>query len=178
MPDSTARHQPIVRVLGVALVVTFLVALSALTADVGAQKRPAAPDFRSIDAHGAPFRLSALRGKVVLVNFWATWCAGCKVEIPWYMEFQKKYQAQDLRSVGVAMDEEGWAAVRPYLSEHPINYPIVVGKLGLLQNTFGLSPVLPITLLIDRQGRIAESHIGMVDKDNWESRIRELLKEK
>ena len=114
----------------------------------------------------------------MLVDFWATWCAGCKVEIPWFIEFQKKYGSQGLTSVGVAMDEEGWDKVRPWLEEHPIAYPVVIGNLELLTKKFGFAPSLPITLLIDREGRIAASHAGVVDKDQWESRIVALLKEK
>jgi peroxiredoxin len=175
---STVFAERAVRVFATTLVAIVVCALPALIVDARAQVRPTAPDFGLIDAHGAPFRLSAHRGKVVLVDFWATWCAGCKVEIPWFIEFQKKYQTKGLTSVGVAMDEEGWAKVRPYLADHPISYPVVVGNLDLLQKTFGLPPNLPITLLIDRRGRIAESHVGMVDKDKWENRILELLKEK
>jgi cytochrome c biogenesis protein CcmG/thiol:disulfide interchange protein DsbE len=99
------------------------------------------------------------------------------VEIPWYVEFQKKYGAKGLASIGVAMDEEGWEKVKPYLAEHPIGYPVVVGNLDLLQKEFGLAPNLPITLLIDRNGKIAESHVGMVTKGAFEEDIRQLLQE-
>ena len=74
--------------------------------------------------------------------------------------------------------KEGWDKVKPYLAEHPISYPIVVGSLDLLQKTFGLAPSLPITLLIDRNGKIAEAHAGMVEKDAFEKDIRQLLQEK
>jgi peroxiredoxin len=141
------------------------------------ETRSAAPDFTLNDANGMPFRLSSERGKVVLLDFWATWCTGCKVEIPWFIEFRQKYRAKGLAAVGVAMDEEGWEKVTPYLAEHAISYPIVVGNLNLLQQTFGLDPNLPITLLIDRHGRIADSHQGIVDKDAWENEIVALLKE-
>jgi len=137
-----------------------------------------APDFVLSDADGARVALSGLKGHVVLLDFWATWCTGCKVEIPWYMEFQGKYAKDGLASVGVAMDDEGWAKVRPYLAEHPISYPVVIGNLELLQHTFNLDPSLPVTLLIDRDGKVAESHVGMVDKASFERDIRRLLQEK
>jgi cytochrome c biogenesis protein CcmG/thiol:disulfide interchange protein DsbE len=140
-----------------------------------AQTRRQAPDFALPDASGKTFRLAAHRGKVVLVDFWATWCGGCKIEIPWFVEFQAKYRRQGLVSVGVAMDDEGWSTVRPYLAQHPIAYPVVIGDLNLLQGAFGLTPALPITLLIDRQGRIAESHVGVVDRIEWEKKIVALL---
>jgi peroxiredoxin len=163
---------------GVAFAV-FLVApvpVNAVVKSLGA--RTDAPDFALTDVNGRIVRLSDLKGKVVVLDFWATWCAGCKVEIPWYMEFQKTYQAKGLASIGVAMDEEGWDKVKPYLAEHPISYPVVVGTIDLLQGTFGLAPSLPITLLIDRNGKVAESHVGMVKKGAFERDIQKLLHEK
>jgi thiol-disulfide isomerase/thioredoxin len=133
------------------------------------------PDFALTDASGAPVRLSAYKGHVVLLDFWATWCTGCKLEIPWYMAFQKKYERQGLTSIGVAMDDEGWQAVRPYLAMHPFNYPIVLGSPGLVKPYQITS--LPVTLLIDRNGRVADTHVGVVAKDAWEQEIRRLVKE-
>jgi thiol-disulfide isomerase/thioredoxin len=137
--------------------------------------RKAAPNFTLTDANSAPIRLSDYRGKVVLLDFWATWCTGCKVEIPWYIEFEKKYQGRGLVSIGVAMDDEGWKIVKPYLEQHPINYPVVIGGADVAK-LYGLTS-LPVTLLIDRGGRIADSHVGMVVKDAWEKAIQTLLQE-
>jgi peroxiredoxin len=141
-----------------------------------AQERAPAPDFTLSDSYGKPIRLSAYKGKVVLLDFWATWCTGCKVEIPWYMEFQKKYNRRGLRSIGVAMDDEGWKIVTPYLQKKPINYPIVVGDAGFAK-TYNVES-LPVTLLIDRHGRIADAHVGMVEKSAWERQIQALLRER
>jgi cytochrome c biogenesis protein CcmG/thiol:disulfide interchange protein DsbE len=113
---------------------------------------------------------------VVLLDFWATWCAGCKEEMPWFVQFQKTYGQGGLQSVGVAMDVDGWARVRPYLQQHPVNYPVVVGDVGLATR-FGSMPGLPVTLLIDRKGRVAEFRTGKVDKDAFETDIRRLLAE-
>jgi thiol-disulfide isomerase/thioredoxin len=110
-----------------------------------------------------------------LLDFWATWCTGCKVEIPWYIEFQKKYVNKGLTSIGVAMDDDGWAAVWPYLVQHPIDYSIVIGNEDFAKR-FGVAN-LPVTLLIDRSGKIADSHLGIVDKARWEREIRQLLEE-
>ncbi len=140
--------------------------------------RKPAPDFALTDASGSRVALSGFKGRVVLLDFWATWCTGCKVEIPWYIEFQGKYRGLGLTSVGVAMDEEGWDKVTPYLAEHPISYPVVIGNLDLMQNSFGLAPSLPVTLLIDRDGKVAESHVGTVDRQAFERDIRQLLREK
>jgi cytochrome c biogenesis protein CcmG/thiol:disulfide interchange protein DsbE len=164
---------------GVLLIVLAL-AVSAsrqpASADVSAvPARTPAPALSLRDASGAPIALADFKGKVVLLDFWATWCAGCKVEIPSYMEFQTKYSRRGLVSVGVAMDEEGRQKVKPYLARHPINYPIVVGDAELARR-FNIT-ALPVTLLIDRAGRIADAHAGMVVKDAWEQEIRTLLRE-
>ena len=97
------------------------------------------------------------------------------MEIPWYMDFQKKYKAVGLSVVGVSMDEDGWKSVRPFLEKMPINYPIVVGNQDLAQR-FGVD-ALPVTLLIDRDGKIADQHVGMVNKDVFEREIQILVKE-
>ena len=158
---------------------TAAVALVAMCPLVASQTPPQlgqpAPDFTLTDSAGSPVKLSAYKGKVVLLDFWATWCGGCKVEIPWYMEFQNKYKDKGLSVVGVSMDEDGWKSVKPFLAENKINYPIVIGNSDL-GGQFGVSG-LPLTLLIDRNGKIADSHAGMVDKDAFEREIQSLLKD-
>jgi cytochrome c biogenesis protein CcmG/thiol:disulfide interchange protein DsbE len=145
------------------------------TAIAAVDSRRAAPDFVLTNSKGTLVKLSEYKGKVVLLDFWATWCGGCKVEIPWYMEFEQKYKARGLAAIGVAMDEDGWKSVTPYLKQHPINYSIVVGNadFGKLYSVDGL----PVTLLIDRNGKIAATHTGMVEKDKFESEIRLLLRD-
>ncbi|HEV2402505.1 MAG TPA: TlpA disulfide reductase family protein [Candidatus Sulfotelmatobacter sp.] len=136
-----------------------------------------APDFTLPDSTGSPIKLSAFKGKVVLLDFWATWCTGCKVEIPWYVEFENKYGKDGLTAIGVSMDEDGWKSVKPFLEEHKLNYPVVIANQDLA-NQYGGLPSLPVTLLIDRNGKIAESHAGMVDKIAFENKIKALLHEK
>jgi cytochrome c biogenesis protein CcmG/thiol:disulfide interchange protein DsbE len=150
---------------------------------IAAGMRKPAPGFALTDAQGQLVSLSAYKGKVVLLDFWATWCGGCKIEIPWYMEFDKQYKKQGLAVIGVAMDDEGWKAVRPFLAlkrdpetggNTSMQYPVVLGSEGLGRQ-YNLTS-MPMTLLIDREGRIAVSHTGMVDKANFESHIQELLR--
>lgn len=141
----------------------------------GANSRKTAPDFALSDSKGASIRLSDYKGRVVLLDFWATWCGGCKVEIPWYMEFQSKYENSGLSVVGVSMDEDGWKSVKPFLEKNPMNYSVVVGNPDLAK-LYGVDS-MPMTLLIDRDGKIAASHVGMVDKDAFEIEIQKLLNE-
>jgi len=140
-----------------------------------ASSRKAAPDFTLSDSRGTSVKLSAYKGRVVLLDFWATWCGGCKVEIPWYMEFQSKYKDSGLSVIGVSMDEDGWKSVKPFLEAKQVNYPVVIGDWDLA-GRFGITS-LPVTLLIDRDGKIADLHVGMVDRDAFESEIQILLKD-
>lgn len=137
--------------------------------------RRSAPDFALQDSNGEMIKLSDYKGKIVLLDFWATWCHGCQIEIPWYMEFQKKYKERGLVVIGVSMDDDGWKSVKPFLKDHNLNYPIVIGSENL-GHQYGVDS-MPVTLLIDRDGQIAESHAGMVDKDSFEGDIRTLLGE-
>ncbi len=137
--------------------------------------RKAAPGLTLNDSKGTAIKLSDYKGNVVLLDFWATWCHGCKVEIPWYVEFQNKYKESGLSVIGVAMDDDGWKSVTPFLEEEKINYPIVIGTSELAK-PFGVD-ALPVTLLIDRDGKIADSHTGLVDKTEFEKEIQILLKE-
>ena len=146
-------------------------------------ERKPAPNFILTDAKGDTINLSTYKGKVVLLDFWATWCGGCKTEIPWYMEFDAKYKDRGLAVIGVSMDEDGWKTVKPFLAldkdpetgrHTAMKYPVVIGS-DTLAKQYKLTS-MPMTLLIDREGRIAASHTGMVVKDDWESKIRSLLK--
>lgn len=161
---------------GVALMVLYFVARVAAPAATTMDLRKAAPNFALTDSKGGAIKLSEYRGKVILLDFWATWCGGCKVEIPWYMEFQDKYRDRGLAVVGVSMDEDGWKVVKPFLEKNKINYPVVIGN-DHLAKLYGLES-MPMTLLIDRGGKIATSHVGMVKKDAFEKEIQILLKER
>lgn len=141
-----------------------------------AQDRKTPPDFSLQDAAGNPVRLSDFKGKVVLLNFWATWCGGCKVEIPWFIDFESKYKDAGLAVVGISMDDDGWKSVKPYMETKKVNYTVVIGNDDL-GKSYGLSS-MPMTLLIDRNGKIATTHVGLVSKQIYQKEIETLLHDK
>jgi peroxiredoxin len=136
-------------------------------------RKPAA-NFTLADASGAKVALADYKGKVVLLNFWATWCGPCKVEIPWFVEFNKKYKDRGMAVVGVSLDDDGWKSVKPYLAEKKIDYMVVVGN-DAVSKSYGDVDSLPTTFLIDQDGRIAFTHTGLVSKDTYEKEIQSLL---
>ena len=122
---------------------------------------------------GQTFDLSAYRGKVVLLDFWATWCDPCREEIPHFVELQDKYRDQGLQIVGISMDD-GPEPVRDFYQRFHMNYPVAMGnaKIGEL---YGGVLGLPIAFLIDRDGRIEAKHIGATDRSVFEREIQALL---
>ena len=164
--------------LGLVIGGTLLLGAAAVPPNLraAASERKAAPNFSLDDSQGTAIKLSDFRGKVVVLDFWATWCHGCKTEIPWFMEFHKRYAGDGLAVIGVSMDDDGWKSVKPFVTEWKIPYPIVVGnqEMGKLYSV----DAMPVTLLIDREGRIAETHAGVVQKDAFEKEIKSLLQEK
>ena len=133
-----------------------------------------AADFNLKDGSGKEFKMADYKGKVVLLNFWATWCGPCKVEIPWFVEFNKAYPDKGFAVVGISMDDDGWKSVKPYVAAKKIDYRIAVGndEFGKL---YGGVDSLPTTFLIDRNGKVAYTHMGLVGKDVYEKEIATLL---
>jgi peroxiredoxin len=136
--------------------------------------RKNAPEFTLKDANGANVNLSDYRGKVVLLNFWATWCGPCKIEIPWFIDLEQRYKDQGFAVVGVSMDEDGWEVVKPYIENRKVNYRVLLGN-DIVGNLYGGIESLPTTYMIDRDGRIASIHIGLVSKKDYENEIIQLL---
>src|SRR5260370_10667637 len=133
-----------------------------------------APSFVLKDAGGKPISLTAYKGKVVLLNFWATWCAPCRIEMPWFEEFSKKYQSKGLVVIGISLDDGGWKTVQPALAKLNITYPVVLGD-SKVSNSYGMGDLLPVTFLIDRTGKIQEAKESFGKKDEFESTIEKLL---
>jgi thiol-disulfide isomerase/thioredoxin len=138
--------------------------------------RQVAPNFQSTDSNDNRIRLSDFKGKVILLNFWATWCGPCKAEIPWFEEFESKYRNRGLAVLGVAMDDGGWSAVRPSMTQTKMNYRVILGD-DATASKYGGVESLPETLLIDRQGRIAARLLGLTARATYEQAIEELLRQ-
>lgn len=138
------------------------------------KERKAAPEFALKDADGRTAKLSDYKGKVVLLNFWATWCGPCKTEIPWFIDFEQQYKDQGFAVLGVSMDDDGWQVVKPYIDARKINYRVLLGD-DAVSTLYGGVESLPTTFLIDRGGRVARVHIGLVPKSEYENDIHQLL---
>src|SRR5438067_2023351 len=137
-------------------------------------QRKHAPDFALKDANGQVVHLADYKGKVVLLDFWATWCGPCVIEIPWFTEFERKYKDRGFEVVGVSMDDDGWKAITPFVAKKKMNYRVLLGddKTG---DQFGGLEALPTTFVIDRGGRIASVHVGLASKKDFEDAIEKLL---
>jgi cytochrome c biogenesis protein CcmG/thiol:disulfide interchange protein DsbE len=136
--------------------------------------RRSAPDFTLKDAAGKPVHLSDYRGKVVILDFWATWCDPCAMEIPWFMDLERKQKDHGFAVLGVSMDDEGWDAVKPFVAKLGMNYRVLMGndETALL---YGGVDALPTTFLIDREGRIAAVHVGLADRRDIDDGVERLL---
>ncbi len=135
----------------------------------------AAPDFTLASVGGGSKSLSDYKGKVVMLNFWATWCGPCKREIPDFIEMQKAYRAKGFEIVGVSLDDPtATAEVARFVKQQGINYDIVYGN-GEVAQAYGGVQSIPTTFLIDREGNVVSSRVGLTPKAQWESAIEALL---
>ena len=139
--------------------------------------RNEAAEFALEDANGQTLKLSDLRGKVVLLNFWATWCGPCKIEIPWFVEMEREFKDQGFAVVGVSMDEDGWKVVKPFMQDMKVNYRMVLGTEEMAQ-LYGGVQALPTSFILDRNGKVASVHMGIVSRKVFEEEIRALLEAK
>lgn len=147
------------------------------TETLTSQDGNAAPDFTLPDINGVNVKLSDLKGKVIALNFWATWCGPCRREIPDFIELQNMYAKDGLQFVGIALDEGGVGVVKPYADKMKMNYPVLIGGEDVTAK-YGGMPAIPVTILIDRKGNMRGKFVGMRTKAVMESLILPLLKEK
>ena len=141
-----------------------------------ADAKPASLNYSLKDMTNRNVRLDSYKGKVILLDFWATWCGPCKVEIPWFIEFHNKYAKDGLQVIGVSVDDT-LAKLKPYVGDMKMTYPVLQG-LGndSLLDAYGATLALPTTVLISRDGKICQRHIGMASKDSFENGIKSLLR--
>lgn len=144
---------------------------------------PPAPDVTVKDLDGNDVSLAQYKGKVVLVNFWATWCDPCRIEIPWLIQFQNKYGSRGFTILGMAMDEEGKKVVQPYVEKErfdvngtptPMNYPIVIGN-DSVADKFGGIIGYPTSILISRDGHVVKRITGLISEGELSKTIEGLL---
>jgi cytochrome c biogenesis protein CcmG/thiol:disulfide interchange protein DsbE len=148
----------------------------AQTGPVSAASHSPAPDFSLTDLNGQPLNLSSYRGKVVLLDFWATWCTPCRAEIPHFVEYQNAYRDQGLQVIGISMDDD-LKPVGPFYKEYKMNYPVALGNDNLAQAYGGILG-LPVTFLIDRDGHIQAKYVGAVEISSIEQGIKSQLQAK
>ena len=136
---------------------------------------PLAPDFGLKDINGQTVRLSDYKGKVVLLNFWATWCAPCRAEMPDLIKLQKEYQSNGLEVVGMTYPDYTRAGVRAIARRLRLNYPILLGTRDLADK-YGVGEVMPTTVVIDREGKIRARILGILEPDEFEQSVKPLLR--
>jgi len=132
-------------------------------------------NFTLKDINNQDVRLASLKGKVILLDFWATWCGPCKIEIPWFIEFQKKYASSGLQVIGISVDDT-LDKLKPFVSEMKMNYTVLQGlDHDDVQDAFGPIFGVPVTLVISRDGKICTRHVGLSSKPDFENAIKALL---
>ena len=134
----------------------------------------AAPDFDLVSLDGKRVKLSDYRGKAVLLNFWATWCSPCKVEMPWFVDLQKKYGNDGLVVLGVAMDDSDSAKIAQFASEMGVNYPVLLGT-DKVSEEYGNVDFLPTSFYIDREGKFVGKGVGLLARGEIEGNIQKAL---
>lgn len=141
--------------------------------DAGA--KPANFEFTLKDHTGGDLDFGVLQGKVVLLNFWATWCGPCKIEVPWFVEFAEQYEDDGLVVIGVSVDDTA-DKIQAFVDGYDVNYPMLVG-LGREDFLEAYGPIwgVPMTFFIDREGTVCRTHAGIATRDEFEKDISDLL---
>ena len=139
-----------------------------------AEPKPAAPNWQLRDINGKLVSLADFKGKIVILDFWATWCPPCRQEIPGFVALQRKYQDKGLVIIGVSLDQQGPSVVKPFMRELGMNYPVVMGNPKIVGD-YGFITAIPTTFVIDRRGNVVTAYEGFTDQATFESVIGPLL---
>jgi thiol-disulfide isomerase/thioredoxin len=171
---NKARIRVAAALAGVTALIVFAAGRKSDGASASPGGRQAVPELRLPGLDGKIWKLSEHRGRVVLVNFWATWCPPCRYETPGLVAFYRKYEPRGLSAVGISMDEEGPEVVRQFVKKYQIPYPVLLpGESGVGSQVQGL----PTTLLIDKRGRLAKTYEGLLDEAELRHDVERLLAE-
>ncbi len=135
-----------------------------------------APNFSLTSTEGKTIKLSDFRGKVVVLDFWATWCPPCKAEIPDFIKLYSKYKGDGFQMLGVSLDQAGMSAVKPFMKEYGINYPIMLGNNQVVADYGGINAI-PTTFVIDKHGKVRASFVGYRPASVFENLIHKLTSE-
>jgi thiol-disulfide isomerase/thioredoxin len=154
-------------------ILLLAVMIAGLAPTIQAGVKPA-PNFVLKTSDGQTVELKKLVGKVVVINFWATWCGPCRMEIPGMLEVYKKYKGEGLEIIGVSLDQKGWSVVTPYVEKTKIDYPIVLGTEQVVSD-YGNLQAIPSTFVVDKKGNIVAEHTGSLSKDAFEQMIKPFL---
>jgi peroxiredoxin len=158
-------------IFSIAVILIVLVGWKLLFAgDTG----PAA-EWELKDINGKVIKLSDFKGKVVILDFWATWCPPCRAEIPSFVELQDAYKNKGVQIIGISLDQDGAAVLKPFIEKNKINYPIVIGTPKVTADYGGVEGI-PTTFIIDKTGKIVAKHVGLTEKSEFEKEIEPLLK--
>jgi len=160
-------------VAGLYFINRYWIAPATMRAVKSTGDHPAAPAFSLTDLNGRKLELADYKGKVVLLDFWATWCGPCRIEIPGFVQLQERYRAQGLAVIGISLDD-GPEPVREFYREYKMNYPVAMGDQKVSE-LFGGILGLPTTFIIGRDGRVYSKHVGATDISVFEEEIKELL---
>jgi peroxiredoxin len=164
------------KITGIAGIVVFAVVTVSTTATLFGQSKSseAAPIWKLQDDDGKTVHSSDFKGKVVVLDFWATWCPPCKAEIPGFIALQNEYGKNGLAVVGISVDEGGAAVVKQFAQQSGMNYPVMLAD-DKTTRAFGGIEAIPTTIIIDREGRIVTKHLGFTEKDEFEKELKPLL---
>jgi peroxiredoxin len=176
----SGRRDPVILIV-IAMVISIMLVFgierahrTPVTTTAGKLQGQPAPDFSLSTLDGKTMKLSDFRGKAVLLNFWATWCEPCKVEMPWFVDLQKKYAGQGLQVLGVAMDDASPSDISSFAQKMGVNYPVLIGKEEVGAQYGGIE-YLPSTFYISRDGKILDHVFGLVSKSEIETDIQKAL---